>query len=75
MTRIIRKRTAERLESRDEGRQLQRFAARARSAFYGSPADTHPLGTLEAFLRFAFFAPEPAGIWRQAKQASKRLGA
>jgi hypothetical protein len=53
----------ERLESRDEGRQVAHFASRARSAFYASPADNRTLGTVEAFARFAQAFPRAAEVW------------
>ncbi len=53
----------ERLESRDEGRRVTRFASRARSAFYASPAETRTLGTVETFDRFGQAAPVAARIW------------
>ena len=53
----------DRLESRDEGRRIPNFASRARSAFYGSPQDERPLGTVEAFQAFHEAAPEAGKIW------------
>ncbi len=62
----------ERLESRDEGRQVAHFASRARSAFYASPADSRTLGTLEAFASVAQAAPAAAKIWLRAIQGVTR---
>jgi len=42
----------ERLTSKDKNRQMSKFAARARSAFYGQESDTRALGTHEAFWQF-----------------------
>jgi hypothetical protein len=53
----------DRLDSRDQGRQIAHFATRARSAFYASPDETRTLGTLDAFVRFSAAAPKEAGIW------------
>lgn len=54
----------ERLTSRDERRRVPHFAARARSALFGSPTDAKPLGTLAAWQAFAVRVPEAAAIWR-----------
>jgi hypothetical protein len=62
----------ERLESRDKGQRVPHFASRARSAFYATPADSRPLGTLEAFASVAQAAPEAAKIWLQAIQSVTR---
>jgi hypothetical protein len=53
----------ERLESRDAGRQLPNFAARARSGFYESVEDNRPLRTLDAFSRFAERDLAAARVW------------
>lgn len=53
----------ERLLTKDKNRTIESFANRARSAFYASAADSRPLGTSEAFLQFAAFAPQAATIW------------
>ena len=53
----------ERLESRDERRQVLHFAARARSAFYVSKDATRPLGTVEVCNSVSAVAPNAAKIW------------
>jgi len=53
----------ERLVSKDKNRQVSKFAARARSAFYGQVSDTRPLGTHEAFWQFAEVVPDAARSW------------
>jgi len=40
---------AARLDGIDRGRTVDRYAARATSAFYGSPADAKPLSPIDAF--------------------------
>ena len=52
-----------RLESRDAGRQVPHFAARARSAFYASPEDTRALGTFEAFRAIENLDRDAARVW------------
>jgi len=53
----------DRLESRDRGRQIGAFAARARSGFYGTAGANRPLTTFEAFGSFSSAAPEAGKIW------------
>ncbi len=53
----------DRLESRDSGRRLPNFAARARSAFYASPADARVMTTLDAFSGFAAIDPAAGRVW------------
>jgi len=53
----------ERLTSKDTNRQVSRFAARARSAFYDQESDTRALGTHEAFWQFAKEVPAAAQGW------------
>lgn len=55
----------ERLTSRDEGRRVVHFAARARSALYDAPSAARPLGTLAAWQAFAARVPAEAAIWRE----------
>ncbi len=50
----------ERLTTRDRNRTVLAFAARGRSAFYGSAADAHPLSLLEAFRAFGQRIPGAA---------------
>ena len=40
----------DRLTTRDQGRTIQRYVEKARSAFYSTPASTKPLSTLDAFV-------------------------
>ncbi len=54
----------DRLETRDSGRSVTRFAERARSGFYLTPTDQRTMGTLDAFTAFAAVAPTAAGVWR-----------
>jgi len=52
-----------RLDTRDAGRSIEAYVRRARSAFYGAPGDSRPLGTLEAFKRAAERRPQAAVTW------------
>jgi hypothetical protein len=63
---------AERLATKDQNRTLAAFAARGRSAFYGSQADSRPLGLLDAFGRFASKAPQTARAWLERLRNVKR---
>ena len=58
-------RKAERLTTRDRGRQVATFAARARSALYRAERDTRPLGTAEAFVAAAEPRPDAGVYWLQ----------
>ncbi len=53
----------ERLTTKDRNRTVAAFAARGRSAFYGSMRDRQPLGLLEAFRSFADRAPDARSGW------------
>lgn len=53
----------ERLNTRDQGRSLAAYVARARSALYANPGDAKPLGTLETFERAAAKRPASALEW------------
>lgn len=53
----------DRLESRDTGRRLPKFAKRARSAFYATAESSRVLTTVDAFSAFAAAAPEAGRIW------------
>ncbi len=53
----------ERLTTRDRNRTLAAFAARGRSAFYGSATDSRPLELREAFRAFAQRVPNAAQAW------------
>jgi hypothetical protein len=54
---------AARLKSADRGYTLDRYAARARSAFYGSPIDAKPLSPIDAFRAAAHLRPEAGEFW------------
>lgn len=54
----------DRLASRDAGRQVATFAARARSAYYGTAEAGRTLGTVAAFSAFAASAPVAAKTWQ-----------
>lgn len=60
-----------RLTSKDENRQVPKFAAKARSAFYEQVSDTRALGTHEAFEEFAQAAPEAARGWLKRLESIK----
>jgi len=53
----------ERLTTRDQNRQMPAFARRAKSAFYGSPHETKPLSTLDAWQAFAQKHPNAKNAW------------
>lgn len=56
-------RRMERLVTKDKRRSVDAYAARARSAFFRSPADKRPLSTLDAFLFAARFRRCAAAFW------------
>ncbi|NOZ38858.1 MAG: phosphatidylinositol kinase [Planctomycetes bacterium] len=60
-----------RLTSKDMNYQVPKFAARARSAFYGQVSDERTLGTHEAFWQFAEIASEAAKCWLKQLQLIK----
>jgi hypothetical protein len=60
---------AERLASRDRGRQVPAFASRARSAFYADAGQTRAMTTIAAWQAFSRKASSAANIWLE------RLGA
>lgn len=60
---------AERLTTRDRNRTVEAFAARGRSAFYASAADSRPLELREAFRSFAQGIPGAAAAWLGRLQA------
>lgn len=60
---------ADRLNTRDRGRTIAHFAARARSAFYDSPKAKKTLSALEVFAIFAKINPSGGCLW--ADQLSK----
>jgi hypothetical protein len=53
----------ERLSTKDRGRSIEVFAARARSALYASPGDNKPLTTIQAFNEAARRRPHAANAW------------
>ncbi len=53
----------DRLTTRDQGRSIESYVERARSAFYSSPMDAKPLSTLEPFLAAGREKPEAARAW------------
>ncbi|MEO8615493.1 MAG: HipA domain-containing protein [Luteolibacter sp.] len=55
----------DRLRTKDRNRTVAHFAARARSAFYHSPADKKTLSALEVFEEFANHSPNGAAIWTE----------
>ena len=62
----------ERLTTTDRNRTIAAFAARGRSAFYGSPTDQRPLELREASRLFALQAPKAAQAWLDRLRAAKR---
>jgi len=53
----------DRLRSKDVGHQIETFASRARSAFYGDSSADRPLGTFDAFRAFSLVSPQATRIW------------
>jgi len=53
----------DRLTTRDQGRRIERFARRARSALYADAAGTRSLTTHEAWRAFAGRSPDAGSIW------------
>ncbi len=53
----------ERLTTKDEGRSVQRYIERAKSAFYESSSDPKPLSTLQAFWESAKLRTHAAQAW------------
>lgn len=58
----------DRLKTRDKRRDISSYTARARSGFYRTESDNHPLTTLEAFREAGRRAPDGGRYW------SGRLG-
>ena len=56
----------DRLRTKDKGRTVAQFAARARSGFYHGPADKKTLYALEVVEEFADHAPSGIFIWKEA---------
>ena len=53
----------ERLTTKDKGRSVETYVARAKSAFYATYLDTKPMTTLDAFREAAKIRPEAADYW------------
>lgn len=53
----------ERLTTIDQGRGINRYVERARSAFYQSPSDAKPMSTLEVFQKAAKRWPQAEKSW------------
>lgn len=53
-----------RLEQVGRRATVESFAKKAKSAFFVHEAPSSPLGTLEAFRRFAAYAPDAAAAWQ-----------
>jgi hypothetical protein len=62
----------ERLTTKDQNFQIPAYARRARSAFYSGVPGAKPLGTLEAFLKFAELVAPAARIWVNRLKAIDR---
>lgn len=54
---------ANRLQTTDQNRSVERYVARARSALYAAPTASKPLSTLEAFVSGAKHEPSAAKFW------------
>lgn len=52
-----------RLYTRDAGSSVKSYAAKARSALYGTETDSKPLPVVEAFRRAAAIRPQAAHVW------------
>jgi hypothetical protein len=53
----------DRLTTRDQRRSMERYVARARSAFFASPSSTRPMSTYEAFQEAGRMRPGAARAW------------
>lgn len=53
----------DRLITRDKGRSVEAYVARAKSAFYATFSSTMPLTTLDAFREAAKLRPKAADYW------------
>jgi len=53
----------QRLRTKDVGHQIETFASRARSAFYGDSSAERPLGTFDAFRACSLVSPQATRIW------------
>ncbi|MGI9305076.1 MAG: phosphatidylinositol kinase, partial [Gammaproteobacteria bacterium] len=54
---------ADRLTTKDRGRSVEAYVARARSAFYATDSSTTPLTTLDALREATKIRPEAADYW------------
>jgi hypothetical protein len=63
---------AERLTTKDRNRTVAAFAAKGRSAFFGSADDAKPLELREAFRAFAASAPRAAVAWLERLRSLDR---
>jgi len=52
-----------RLTTRDQGRSVEKYAERAKSAFFSNPASEKPLTTVAAFQEAAKLVPEARDYW------------
>lgn len=55
----------DRLNTRDQGRTVERYVSRARSALYLNEKERHPLTTLGAYVEAKKIEPEAAKYWEQ----------
>ena len=62
----------ERLTSRDQGRSVEKYVERAKSAFYGRLSDEKPLTTLAAFQEAARISPGASLYWLRRLQMTAR---
>lgn len=62
----------ERMATKDRNRTVAAFASKARSAFYGSPADLRPLELRAAFRSFAAHVPNAERAWLDRLRAVNR---
>jgi len=53
----------ERLQTKDRGRSVEAYVARAKSAFYLFNSSSRPLSALDAFIEAEKFRPEAAQYW------------
>jgi hypothetical protein len=56
----------DRLTTRDRGRSMERYVARAKSAFFLSPSDPKPMSTLDAFNYAGKVRPAAARRWLES---------
>jgi hypothetical protein len=58
----------DRLTTRDQRRSMERYVARARSAFFASPSSTRPMSTHDAFQEAGRLRPGAARSWLECLQ-------